>query len=69
MPTRISQIKPPEIRGPESEEKLNNARYTISMARKIRTRVYVLPEDLNEAKPKMVLLVLFFVMGKGMNKV
>uniref|UniRef100_A0A4W5PBI5 Lymphocyte cytosolic protein 1 (L-plastin) n=1 Tax=Hucho hucho TaxID=62062 RepID=A0A4W5PBI5_9TELE len=39
------------------EEKLNNAKYAISMARKIGARVYALPEDLVEVKPKMVMTV------------
>nr|XP_021142567.1 plastin-2 [Columba livia] len=51
------------------EEKLNNAKYAISMARKIGARVYALPEDLVEVKPKMVMTVFACLMGKGMNKV
>lgn len=51
------------------EEKLNNAKYAISMARKIGARVYALPEDLVEVKPKMVMTVFACLMGKGMKKV
>ncbi|XP_067896271.1 plastin-2-like [Heterodontus francisci] len=51
------------------EEKLQNAKYAISMARKIGTRVYALPEDLVEVKPKMVMTVFACLMGKGMKKV
>ncbi|XP_043556275.1 plastin-2-like [Chiloscyllium plagiosum] len=51
------------------EEKLENAKYAISMARKIGTRVYALPEDLVEVKPKMVMTVFACLMGKGMKKV
>ncbi|NXY84071.1 PLSL protein, partial [Alcedo cyanopectus] len=51
------------------EEKLNNAKYAISMARKIGARVYALPEDLVEVKPKMVMTVFACLMGKGMDKV
>ncbi|GLD46988.1 plastin-3-like protein [Lates japonicus] len=38
------------------DDKLENAKYAISMARKIGARVYALPEDLVEVKPKMVML-------------
>ncbi|XP_078265525.1 plastin-2-like isoform X1 [Rhinoraja longicauda] len=50
------------------QEKLENAKYAISMARKIGTRVYALPEDLVEVKPKMVMTVFACLMGKGMKK-
>nr|XP_033805696.1 plastin-2 [Geotrypetes seraphini]XP_033805697.1 plastin-2 [Geotrypetes seraphini] len=48
------------------EEKLNNAKYAISMARKIGARVYALPEDLVEVNPKMVMTVFACLMGRGM---
>ncbi|XP_041128303.1 plastin-2 [Polyodon spathula] len=51
------------------EEKLNNAKYAISMARKIGARVYALPEDLVEVKPKMVMTVFACLMGRGLKKV
>ncbi|XP_072370389.1 plastin-2 isoform X2 [Scyliorhinus torazame] len=51
------------------EEKLQNAKYAISMARKIGTRVYALPEDLVEVKPKMVMTVFACLMGRGMKRV
>ncbi|TKS83505.1 Plastin-3 T-plastin [Collichthys lucidus] len=35
------------------DDKLENAKYAVSMARKIGARVYALPEDLVEVKPKM----------------
>uniref|UniRef100_H3ASG2 Plastin 1 n=1 Tax=Latimeria chalumnae TaxID=7897 RepID=H3ASG2_LATCH len=38
-------------------DKLNNAKYAISVARKIGARVYALPEDLLEVKPKMIMTV------------
>ncbi|MCJ8732157.1 hypothetical protein PDJAM_G00207640 [Pangasius djambal] len=50
------------------EEKLNNAKYAISMARKIGTRVYALPEDLVEVKPKMVMTVFACLMARGMKR-
>ncbi|KAG7277696.1 hypothetical protein CRUP_024516 [Coryphaenoides rupestris] len=48
------------------EEKLNNAKYAISTARKIGARVYALPEDLVEVKPKMVMTVFACLMARGM---
>uniref|UniRef100_A0A672JKG9 Plastin-3 n=1 Tax=Salarias fasciatus TaxID=181472 RepID=A0A672JKG9_SALFA len=50
------------------EEKLENAKYAISMARKIGARVYALPDDLVEVKPKMVMTVFACLMGRGMNR-
>ncbi|XP_061818140.1 plastin-3 isoform X1 [Nerophis lumbriciformis] len=51
------------------EDKLENAKYAISMARKIGARVYALPEDLVEVNPKMVMTVFACLMGRGMNRV
>uniref|UniRef100_A0AAX7VGK9 Calponin-homology (CH) domain-containing protein n=1 Tax=Astatotilapia calliptera TaxID=8154 RepID=A0AAX7VGK9_ASTCA len=48
------------------EEKLNNAKYAISMSRKIGARVYALPEDLVEVKPKMVMTVFACLMARGL---
>lgn len=45
------------------------SRYAISMARKIGARVYALPEDLVEVKPKMVMTVFACLMGRGMKHV
>ncbi|XP_077402601.1 plastin-3 isoform X2 [Vanacampus margaritifer] len=50
-------------------DKLENAKYAVSMARKIGARVYALPEDLVEVKPKMVMTVFACLMGRGMNQV
>ncbi|XP_073519941.1 plastin-2 [Phyllobates terribilis] len=50
----------------QDDEKLNNAKYAISMARKIGARVYALPEDLVEVKPKMVMTVFACLMGRGL---
>lgn len=44
-------------------------RYAISMARKIGARVYALPEDLVEVKPKMVMTVFACLMARGMKRV
>ena len=43
-------------------------RYAVSMARKIGARVYALPEDLKEVKPKMVMTVFACLMGRGMKR-
>lgn len=51
------------------DDKLDNAKYAISMARKIGARVYALPEDLVEVKPKMVMTVFACLMGRGMKHV
>lgn len=50
-------------------DKLENAKYAVSMARKIGARVYALPEDLVEVKPKMVMTVFACLMGRGMKRV
>lgn len=50
------------------EEKLQNAQYAISMARKIGACVYALPEDLVEVKQKMVMTVFACLMGRGMKR-
>ncbi|XP_026186240.1 plastin-3-like isoform X1 [Mastacembelus armatus] len=51
------------------EDKLNNAKYAISMSRKIGAKVYALPEDLVEVNPKMVMTIFACLMGKGMKRV
>ncbi|XP_028650510.1 plastin-1-like [Erpetoichthys calabaricus] len=48
------------------EDKFNNAKYAISVSRKIGARVYALPDDLVEVNPKMVMTVFACLMGKGM---
>ncbi|KAM5164842.1 plastin-1 isoform 1-T2 [Mantella aurantiaca] len=50
------------------EDKMKNAKYAISIARKIGARIYALPDDLVEVKPKMVMTVFACLMGKGLNK-
>lgn len=49
--------------GETSEEKLANSKYAISMARKIGAKVYALPEDIAEVKPKMVMTVFACLMA------
>ncbi|MEE6496591.1 hypothetical protein FKM82_002426 [Ascaphus truei] len=51
------------------EDKHENAKYAVSMARRIGAQVYALPEDLVEVKPKMVMTVFACLMGRGMKKV
>uniref|UniRef100_A0A8C4EYN7 Plastin-3 n=1 Tax=Dicentrarchus labrax TaxID=13489 RepID=A0A8C4EYN7_DICLA len=50
------------------EDKLDNAKYAISMARKIGAKVYALPEDLVEINPKMVMTIFACLMGRGMKR-
>ncbi|KAK9517582.1 hypothetical protein VZT92_022941 [Zoarces viviparus] len=50
------------------EDKLNNAKYAVSMARKIGAKVYALPEDLVEINQKMVMTIFACLMGRGMKK-
>ncbi len=42
---------------------LSNAKYAISMSRKIGARVYALPEDLVEPNPKMCFIVFASLMA------
>ncbi|XP_029472923.1 plastin-1 isoform X5 [Rhinatrema bivittatum] len=49
-------------------DKLNNAKYAISIARKIGAQIYALPDDLVDVEPKMVMTVFACLMGKGLNK-
>uniref|UniRef100_W5LIK7 Plastin 1 (I isoform) n=1 Tax=Astyanax mexicanus TaxID=7994 RepID=W5LIK7_ASTMX len=51
------------------EDKLNNAKYAISVSRKIGAKVYALPDDLVEVNPKMVMTVFACLMGRSLNKV
>uniref|UniRef100_A0A672JDJ0 Lymphocyte cytosolic protein 1 (L-plastin) n=1 Tax=Salarias fasciatus TaxID=181472 RepID=A0A672JDJ0_SALFA len=69
----IDAIQPGSIRydlvkteEPTEEDKLQNAKYAVSMARKIGARVYALPEDLVEVKPKMVMTVFACLMARGL---
>lgn len=55
-----SQVKP----GNNDEERMDNAKYAISMARKAGARIYALPEDITEVKPKMVMTVFACLMAR-----
>lgn len=41
-----------------------NAKYAISMARKVGAKVYALPEDITEVKSKMVMTVFACLMAR-----
>ena len=66
----IDAIKPGVINyellqeGGNYDEDLANAKYALSMARRIGARVYALPEDIVEVKPKMVMTVFACLMAK-----
>lgn len=45
------------------QENLDNAKYAISLARRCGARVYALPEDITEVKPKMVMTVFACLMA------
>jgi plastin-3 len=65
----IDAIKPGTINyqlvkeGGRDEDKLANAKYAISMARKTGARVYALPEDITQVKPKMLMTVFACLMA------
>lgn len=65
----IDAIKPGSINydlvlnGGTEEENLANAKYAISMARRCGARVYALPEDITERKPKMIMTVFACLMA------
>jgi len=53
------------VRQPETDEdKIANAKYGISMARRLGARLYALPEDIVEVKPKMVMTVFAVLMSR-----
>uniref|UniRef100_A0A1B6E746 Plastin-2 n=1 Tax=Clastoptera arizonana TaxID=38151 RepID=A0A1B6E746_9HEMI len=65
----IDAIKPGTINyelvrdGGTEDDNLANAKYAISMARKTGARVYALPEDITEVKPKMVMTMFACLMA------
>ncbi|PAV65658.1 hypothetical protein WR25_12749 [Diploscapter pachys] len=66
----IDSIKPKVIdhalikSGDSFEDKLANAKYAITCGRKIGAKIYALPEDIVEVKPKMVLTVFACLMAR-----
>jgi len=49
--------------GKSPDDKLANARYAISVARKLGATIFLLPEDIVEVKPKMILTFIASVMS------
>lgn len=60
FPCKLSQIL---IQNSSSQDNIENAKYAVSMARKIGARVYALPEDITEVKPKMVMTLFACLMA------
>ncbi|CCD74448.1 Calponin-homology (CH) domain-containing protein [Caenorhabditis elegans] len=66
----IDSIKPNVIdhslvkSGKSNEDKMSNAKYAITCGRKIGAKIYALPEDIVEVKPKMVLTVFACLMAR-----
>jgi len=50
--------------GGAPNDKMENAKYAITSARKIGAKIYALPEDIVEVKPKMVLTVFACLMAR-----
>ncbi|XP_056281674.1 plastin-1-like [Pseudoliparis swirei] len=65
---RWDMVKRPQRGALNDADKLNNAKYAVSLARKIGARVYTQPEDLVQVNPKMVLTLFAALMGNGMKK-
>lgn len=65
----IDSIKPksvyyPAVSKDDTEEgKFSNAKFAISMARKVGARIYALPEDVVEVNPKMVMTIFACLMA------
>lgn len=56
-------VKPCDDPDQQQQDRLANAKYAISMARKTGARVYALPEDITEVKPKMVMTLFACLMA------
>ncbi|XP_054470517.1 plastin-1-like [Anoplopoma fimbria] len=61
-------VKRPERGWLKDADKLNNAKYAISLARKIGARVYTQPDDLLEVNPKMVMTLFASIMAHDSEK-
>ncbi|XP_069133619.1 plastin-1-like [Argopecten irradians] len=66
---KAEMVKDPE--DPDNDDSVNaasllNAKYAISMSRKIGARVYALPEDIVEVKPKMIMTIFACLMVKDL---
>ena len=68
----IDSIKPKSVYYPAvlttdtEESKFSNAKFAISMARKVGARIYALPEDVVEVNPKMVMTIFACLMASGL---
>ena len=51
------------------QDNLSNAKYAISMGRKIGARLYALPEDIVEVKPKMIMTIFACLMGLDWHRI
>ncbi|KAK0399244.1 hypothetical protein QR680_002958 [Steinernema hermaphroditum] len=61
----IDAIKPGTINYDlVSDDKMENAKYAITSGRKIGAKIYALPEDIVEVKPKMVMTVFACLMAR-----
>eukprot|EP01006_Ploeotia_vitrea_P043470 TRINITY_DN66736_c4_g3_i1.p1 TRINITY_DN66736_c4_g3~~TRINITY_DN66736_c4_g3_i1.p1 ORF type:complete len:621 (+),score=415.86 TRINITY_DN66736_c4_g3_i1:149-2011(+) len=49
--------------GETEEDRMLNARYAISVARKLGATIFLLPEDITEVKPKMILTLVASIMA------
>jgi len=49
--------------GKSPEDRLQNARYAISVARKLGATIFLLPEDIVEVKPKMIMTFIASIMS------
>merc|ERR1711916_92205 len=49
--------------GGSDEEKLDNARYAVALARRIGALIFLLPEDIVEVKPKLILTLVATLMA------
>jgi len=54
--------------GGNEEDKLLNAKYAISVARKLGCTIFLLPEDIVEVKDKMILTFIAAIMAVGLGK-
>jgi len=51
------------LEGKTPEDRLQNARYAISVARKLGATIFLLPEDIVEVKPKMIMTFIASIMS------
>jgi plastin-1 len=54
--------------GQSDQEALQNAKYTISVARKLGCTIFLLPEDIVEVNPKMILTLIGSIMSVALSK-